>query len=216
MPQDLRRLETQPKMGTEAFRFNGENLPFDLLSFWQWSSSDLVSNAMRGVLAEFIVAKSLGISTTTVRTEWDAFDLITEEGLRIEVKSAAYLQSWHQTKYSSISFNVQKKRGWDAMTNYQPVEATRSADVYVFALLAHQDKQTIDPLDLNQWQFYVLPTEVLNQRQRSQYSITLKSLESLAGKALSFLALKDAVQEAAQVNVRMRTESTTTHLSLSG
>ena len=55
----------------------------------------------------------------------------------------------------------------------------RHADVYVFALLAHQDKASVDPLDLAQWKFYVLPTSTLDSRNRSQYSITLKSLSTL-------------------------------------
>ena len=58
----------------------------------------------------------------------------------------------------------------------------RHADVYVFALLAHQDKASVDPLDLAQWKFYVLPTSTLDSRNRSQYSITLKSLSTLCLK----------------------------------
>ncbi len=59
--------------------------------------------------------------------------------------------------------------------------AMREADVYVFALLAHTDKSTIDPLDLDQWQFFVLSRAAICARTRSQYSITLKSLDSLPG-----------------------------------
>jgi hypothetical protein len=32
-------------------------------------------------------------------------------------------------------------------------EIKRHADVYVFALLAHTDKATVDPLSLDQWRF---------------------------------------------------------------
>jgi len=70
--------------------------------------------------------------------------------------------------------------------------------VYVFALLAHKEKKTIDPLDLKQWEFFVLPTEVLNQRQRSQHSITLKSLETLSGGSVNYFGLKGAVTAAIQ------------------
>jgi hypothetical protein len=55
----------------------------------------------------------------------------------------------------------------------------RQADVYVFALLAHREKTTIDPMNVAQWEFYVLPTRVLDSRARSQHSITLRSLQSL-------------------------------------
>ena len=67
--------------------------------------------------------------------------------------------------------------------------AKRHADVYVFALLAHTDKLTVDPLNINQWEFYVLPTTALDERKRSQHSITLKSLEDLSGGKVDYVQL---------------------------
>jgi hypothetical protein len=69
--------------------------------------------------------------------------------------------------------------------------------VYVLALLAHTDKATVDPLDLDQWVFYVLPTVVLDGRTRSQHSITLKTLQGLTAVA-GFGGLRQAVQLAAE------------------
>ena len=194
MSENLKKLEVKAKTGKEKFTLRGKEIEIDLLSFWRWSTSDLVSNATRGVLAEFIVAQALGIPKYHVRQEWDAYDLETTEGIKVEVKSAAYLQSWHQKSFSKISFNVQKKRSWDAKTNEQEEEPTRPANVYVFALLAHKDKATVDPMNLDQWQFYVLPTRVLDERKRSQHSITLKSLEKLCSP-ISFSELKKAVEK---------------------
>jgi hypothetical protein len=73
----------------------------------------------------------------------------------------------------------------------------RQAQVYVFALLAHQEKATVDPLNIGQWQFYVLPTGVLNAHKRSQYSITLPSLVSLCGPGIPYAELRAAVLKAA-------------------
>ena len=53
------RLSVSRKTGGERFRCGPEPLPFDLLSFWQWSASDLASNALRGRVAEFLVAQAL-------------------------------------------------------------------------------------------------------------------------------------------------------------
>ena len=75
-------------------------------------------------------------------------------------------------------------------------EPTRSADVYVFALLTHRDQGSIDPLDLGQWEFYVLPRTVLDQRQRSQHSITLPSLKNLC-EPVAYAELGGAVEAAA-------------------
>jgi hypothetical protein len=149
-------------------------------------------------LAEFIVAKALTIPTNNVWNEWGAFDLITPAGVKVEVKSAAYLQTWSQKGYSPISFLTPKTKAWDPNTNHMESESRRQADVYVFAVLAHKDKATVDPMDVAQWQFYVLSTSVLNQRTRSQHSITLKSLETLAGSPVAYGQLAAAVAKAAE------------------
>lgn len=197
MSEYLGRLTIMRKTGQEPFHSNGQALEVNLLGFWQWSASDLVSNVTRGRLAEYIVAQALGLATAGIRDEWAAFDLQTPSGIKIEVKSSAYVQSWHQEKLSQIMFVVPKTRTWDANTNVQSREARRQADVYVFALLAHTDKTTIDPLNVNQWQFYVLPTTALNARARSQHSITLKSLKRLCGGTVSFADLSMAIAKAA-------------------
>jgi hypothetical protein len=56
------------KTGGEQFRDGSRPLPFDLLTFWQWSASDLASNALRGRVAEFLVAQALG-AADDVRAE---------------------------------------------------------------------------------------------------------------------------------------------------
>ncbi len=60
---------------------------------------------------------TLGV-VDTPRVEWDAVDL-RYRGHGIEVKSAAYLQSWAQTKPSTITFDVARKRGWDRAGDYE-------------------------------------------------------------------------------------------------
>lgn len=192
---DLKRLTINRKKGKEPFRVNGQDLDFDLLSFWQWSASDLVSNATRGRVAEYIVARALGLAGQGVRDEWAAFDLETPSGVKIEVKSAAYVQSWDQKRLSPIMFVTPKTRAWDADTGRQSLDVKRQADVYVFALLNHADKATIDPLNLDQWRFYVLPTAILDARTRSQHSITLNSLERLCSGAVNYNDLQVTVEK---------------------
>jgi hypothetical protein len=164
---------------------------FTLIDFWRWSGSDLTNNAMRGVLAEFLVARALGCSLG-VRTEWDAYDLLTPAGVRIEVKSSAYLQSWHQEKHSTPCFSIGVRCGWDAATNTYAATPCRAAQVYVFALLHHKDKSTVDPLQTDQWTFYVLPTSVLNEKFPAGKTIGLASLlkaGAVAAKHQSFGAV---------------------------
>lgn len=192
----LPKITPSLKNGSEPFQDNSTKLPFTLLDFWRWSVSDILSNATRGRLAEFLVATALDIPITKVRDEWSAWDLTTGEGIKVEVKSAAYIQSWYQSHPSTITFSVKQTKAWDADTNKQANISRRHADVYVFALLSHKDQDTIDPLNVAQWEFYVLPTEVLNLRERSQHSITLPSLVKLC-QATPYHTIKSAVLKSA-------------------
>lgn len=179
---ELGRLTVRVKTGEEQFMLGDTPAKFDLMSFWQWSTSDLVANSIRGVLAEYLVAKSLELDVDKPRDPWAKFDLTTKDGLKIEVKSAAALQSWHQTRLSDLSFGYRKTLGWDGDTNTLASEEARHADVYVFALLAHTHKPTVDPMQLEQWKFYVVVTAALDARVRSQHSITIRSLERECAK----------------------------------
>ena len=87
------------------------------------------------------------------------------------------------------------------MTQFQATEARRQAEVYVFALLAHSDQTTIDPLNVDQWHFFVLPTTVLDSRTRSQHSIALRTLTTLSGGEVMYNDLKKKVQTAHEQNI---------------
>ncbi|MGX9687605.1 hypothetical protein ACTQ9L_10720 [Deinococcus wulumuqiensis] len=163
--------------------------------FWRWAYSDFLSNALRGVLAEYIVAQATGC-THRARTEWDAYDLLTDDGIRIEVKSAAYLQSWEQERPSEIRFGIGLKRGWDATTNSQTNVPGRAADLYVFCLFREQAREQADPLNLHQWTFWVCPTSVLNERFPRQKTIGLAALERLGLPRVGFAALAQQIEAA--------------------
>jgi len=176
---ELKEIKASPKSGKESLTDNGQSTNYSLLDFWRWSVSDILSNATRGRFAEFVVGTAVGLNPENLRDEWDAYDLTTENGIKIEVKSAAYIQSWNQKNFSTISFSIKPARYWDAETNMQRGEPKRHADLYVFCHLKHKDQKTIDPLKMEQWDFYVLPTYRLDNYERSQSSITINSLKKL-------------------------------------
>ena len=64
------------KTGNEYFSYDGMPAGFLLNDFWRWQSSDLLNNTLRGVLAEYIVAKALGIKTNGPRVDWEPYDLL--------------------------------------------------------------------------------------------------------------------------------------------
>ncbi len=195
----LDEVKATVKFGDEALSYQNKNISYTLIDFWRWSVSDILSNATRGRLAEFIVATATNIDITEVRDEWGAFDLITPLGIKLEIKSAAYLQSWQQRILSIISFSTKLSSKWDAQTDKRSAIKQRHADVYVFCLLKHEDKQNVNPLNLDQWEFYVLATKQLNDYTRSQHSITLKSLKNLT-PAISYPELDLEIKEKNKLN----------------
>ena len=195
----LENIKANLKTGEELLSYNDNSLPFSLLDFWRWSVSDILSNATRGRLAEFIVATAANIDIKQIRDEWGAFDLETPSGIKIEVKSAAYLQSWEQKKLSNISFSIKTSAPWNWEIDKRSNIAIRSADVYVFCLLHHSDKITVNPLDMNQWEFFVLSTEEINNYTRSQHSITINSLRKLTN-AVNYSKLEPEVESKNKFN----------------
>lgn len=158
--------------------------------FWEWAYDDLLTNTTRGVLAEYIVAKALG-TLDRKRVEWDNYDLRVD-GIGVEVKSAAYVQSW-PARPSTIAFGIGPTKGWDASTNTYAASAGRSADVYVFCLLNGTDRERVDPLDVTQWTFYVLPTSVIDREVPMQKRIGLRPLIALGPQQCTYDDLKDAI-----------------------
>lgn len=196
MGSPLARLVAGPRSGDEPIMVDGESAG-PLRAFWSWAYSDLADNTARGILAEYLVATALSAADGT-RREWDSVDIRTPEKWRVEVKSSAYLQSWDQKELSKISFSIAPSAGWDAQTNTQSTERRRHADVYVFCVLHHRDKPTLDPLDLGQWTFYVLPTRVLDEQCPEQQTIALSSLRKLGPAQTDYPGLATAVATAVE------------------
>lgn len=160
--------------------------------FWAFAMPDLRMNNVRGYLAEFLVAKATG--ATGPRVEWDSYDVLSRDGVRIEVKSAGYLQNWRQRSLSAIKFGGLKGRTWTPETGESP-EQTFNADVYVFAVHTAKTHDAYDPLDIAHWVFYVLPRDIV---QGTGYgSMILATVTRLGAEPLRFAELDDAVRAAA-------------------
>ena len=196
MSDEFDTLQVTRKTGTEKFLINGAESAFTMADFWGWSTSDLMTNSLRGRLAEFIVATAIGIDLkNTHRVEWDAYDLISNEGIKIEVKSSAYLQSWEQTKLSAISFGIQPTSCYNYDDGKFESKMKRQADVYVFCVLKNKDRLTVNPLDLGQWDFYIISSKVLNKRVGNQKSIGLSSLLKLKPILASYSEILNAIKK---------------------
>jgi hypothetical protein len=184
---------TVKRTGKEPFHSNGIHIRSMLFDFWRWADSDLRSNATRGRIAEYIVAMDLKVAEG-IRREWLSFDLTHLSGVSVEVKSAAYVQGWKQRRPSLISFGIRPTTAWNPDTaEFAPPPRRRQAAVYVFALQAEKDVAKMDPLNLAQWQFFVLSTSVLNVRAPNQKQITLGALRKLKPTEVSYGGIATAV-----------------------
>ena len=178
-------VKTSKKTWNEQFLFNSTKLDFTLIDFWSWNTSDLLNNAMRWKLAEYIIARALKIDGW-YRIEWDEYDLVYNK-LKIEIKSWAYIQSWEQDKYSNIILTIKPTK------DYNWLDFNRKSDIYIFAILSHKYAKTVDPLELEQWDFYIIETNVLNEKLWNQKTIGLKWLLKLTPIKCSFNDLKKEV-----------------------
>jgi hypothetical protein len=166
-----------------------------LTDFWAWCLSDLRTNTVRPMLAEFLVATALGAAHRP-RVEWDAYDVLTPDGIKVEVKSGAYLQVWEQSRLSKVVFGGLSARTWTAKDGYSTAGSYNAA-VYVFAVLTATDHASYDALDLAQWSFWVLPRAVVEGT--GQRSMHLSTVESLGGLAVTYAELADQVRRAAGI-----------------
>ena len=168
--------------------------PATVRDFWAWALPDLRTNTVRPMLAEFLVAQALDAATRP-RIEWDAYDVVTPDGIRVEMKSSAYLQAWAQARPSSISFGGLNGRTWESTAGYS-TSSTYNAEVYVFALVTSRDHASYDPLNPAQWTFWVRPRSVVEATGQS--SLALSRVEALAPAPVSYDGLAAAVRVAAR------------------
>lgn len=177
--------------GDEPFIIQGKAHHSKVSDFWAWALSDMMDNSIRCMLAELIVATALGIDTSAeAREPWAPYDLLYN-GIRVEVKASAYLQRWNAGKLSNIVFSIKPARLWSAETGYSAT-AQRNADVYVFCVHTCKERENSNPLDISQWEFYILPSSVLNDLFPSRKTITSNSL-SQATTSVKYDALKQGI-----------------------
>jgi hypothetical protein len=178
-------------IGSETLLFQGGEVPQSpsVADFWRWCCSDLQDNVTRGIFAEFIVASALGIKLG-VRESWADFDLVTDGGIRVEVKSSGLLQSWPQKKLSPSNFGQLKSRKWEPLVGYVD-EQTFGGDVYVFCVQTAESHADYDPMELSQWIFYVVGRK--SMESLDQKTISLSALKRLGVQEISYDGLDKAV-----------------------
>ena len=99
-------------------------------------------------------------------------------------------------KPSKIDFGIGTGQVWEAATNSYTSEKGRHADVYIFCLLAHRDKATVDPMDLDHLRFFVVSTAKLDQELGKQKTLSLSRLLTLEPREVGYGELGAAIMSA--------------------
>ena len=160
----------------QPFLLGGKAQSFTVGDFWASAFSDLLTNMNRGILAEFLVLNALGF-TSQVMNDIDEVDATLPSGVKLEVKSSAYLQRWKQSKPSVIRFSIEKKRRFDyELNDWVPESPRRHSDIYCFALYRATDKTSADPVNLDDWCFYCVPTSEIDKHKPDGKTIGLSEL----------------------------------------
>ena len=192
MPDGLSQHKAELLTGKEEIHGPGGKLPFQLIDYWRWSGSMIADNTIRGMFTEFLVAAALGLHMKP-RREWDDSDVRTESGTSIEVKSAAYYQTWKQNQPSPIQFRIAPRRSWNSETGEYREGSKRWADLYIFCVFTGRNSR--DCLDVSKWDFFVIPTGILDREVPQQKTIVFNSLKRLSPRECSFQDLKKAILE---------------------
>ena len=124
---------------------------------------------------------------------WGAYDIEAPDGSKVEVKFADYVQSCYQKEPSKIQFGIRTTFEWTTQENAFGQERKRQSDVYVFSLLAQKYKTQVNPIDVDQWEFYIIPTTVINSEFDDRQSISLRQVKKYS-KACKISQLADAIK----------------------
>lgn len=189
--------------GNEKFIFKDTDLGKTMLDFWSWAYSDLFRNVNRGAFAEFVVREAMNTQCrntpprTDFRVSMDAYDLLSPDGIRVEVKSSAYIQAWESEHPARISFRIAPAKSLDSSGNYSAdSQYCRHSDVYVFCVWTAMSREQ-NILDLSLWDFYVIATKTLDQKVPNQKTITFQSLLSLQPRKVDYFGLYEAIRSEA-------------------
>lgn len=148
-----------------------------LLDFWQWAFSDLCDDDLKGIFAEWLVHKLLGIVSPR-RVSWANSDVVTPTRVTLEVKASSYWQSWkvidqagqpYAEPLYKVPVDDSKIRfgGLTARDSTSTADMTTSrslkSQLYVFAFQHEKDIERWNAMDLSQWEFYIVRAEELVQ-----------------------------------------------------
>ena len=170
--------------------------------FRRWVLSDRTSPTTRALLAEYYVRCALGCDNELAQ-DWEYVDIVLKDDRTIEVKASAYLQPVRggNLQRTRPRFDIpEKKWAWgselsDWMESERP---KRWADCYAFCLENMDDPAAYNPLDLSQWEFFVLSTFRINEVFGHQKTVAIGKLRQEGCRSVAFRDLASEISRVMQ------------------
>lgn len=176
--------------GKEKFKFNNQDLDYGIYDFWLYKYSNIYN--LQEIIAEFIIEKALGLDKSQNIDSWTLYDL-KYRNYRIEIKETSYYHPWNEKGKISKQriFGITK-----ANSNYDDSNSEnrfeRQNDIYVFCLNTGTTKEESNPMNLNNWEFYIIPTYVINKVCGDNKTISLGRVRKLTDK-VSYDKIKETI-----------------------
>ena len=177
--------------GKEKFTQHGNETNLSILDFWQFKFSNIYN--MQEIMAEYLVAKALGKDEADNDAYWRLFD-IAYRGKRIEVKQSSYYHPWNENgKISDQRIFSIAKANSSYEDNTKENRYERQNDIYVFCLNVGKTKEEANPLNLDNWQFYIVPTSFINENCGDNKTISLGRIRNFGFEAKNYYEIEDEI-----------------------
>lgn len=174
----------------EKFIFNNNELDFGILDLWESKYSNIFN--MQDVIAEFLVEKALGIDKAQNTDYWTLYDILYR-GCRIEIKQTGYYHPWNEN--GEIS-NIRRFGITMANSNYEfedmENKIERQNDIYIFCLNTGETKENSNPMNIANWEFYIVPTKIINNICGDNKTIGLNKVREIS-KKVTYDKIKETI-----------------------
>ena len=164
--------------GQEQFILDGNPAGFSVLDFWAFQHSNIWD--VQEEIAEFIVAKALGQDMPYNKNGWTLWDMNYREK-RIEVKETGYYHSWRTDGKVSLQRTFGITKAYSLYKNRHS-EFKRQNDIYIFCLILGETKEASNPLVLENWRFWVIPTSTINSLCGDNKTISLGRVKTITNQ----------------------------------
>ena len=162
--------------GNEKFKIHNKKTDMSMLEFWQMKYSNIYD--IQDSIAEYIVAKALGKEKLDNTDYWTLYD-IDYHGVKIEIKETAYYHAFNEAgaKRSQVrTFDIGKR-----YSKYKDSasDKERQCDIYVFCLNIGNEKEDSYPLEMDNWEFYVVSRKIIDDNCGDNKTINLNKVRTL-------------------------------------